>query len=357
MRRRLLWGVLIVAVVAIGTFTVRILWLTGAFRHIEPHFAGECRLIRGPMGTEDLTIQPRTGVAYISSADRRAAAAGKPVPGAIYAYDLNVPDAEPVNLTPEAGVSFQPHGISLWTGKDGRDVLFVINHPPPGVGLHPHTVEIFDLIGGRLLHRATLSDPLLVMPNDLVAVGPDRFYLTNTHDNPPGFRQDIETYLQLSGAKVLYYGPGGFRVAIPDLVFPNGINVSPDGRRLYVAAVTDRNIRVYDRDPERETLRFRETIPLGSGPDNIELDERGNLWIGAHPKMLRVAKHRDDPEQSCPAQVLRVSPDGEVREIYLSNGTPIAAASVAAVRGDRLLVGQIFDDGFLDCRMAPGAES
>jgi hypothetical protein len=50
----------------------------------------------------------------------------------------------------------------------------------------------------------------------------------------------------------------------------------------------------------------------------------------------------------------RVSRDGSgyrVDEVYLNAGDQIAAVSVAAVRGRRLLIGQIFGDGILDCTM------
>jgi arylesterase/paraoxonase len=350
--RRLVGIVVLLAVVAVSVWGVRLLWLAGAFRRIRPHFAGECRRVTGPIGPEDVTIHPRTGIAYVSATDRRASAAGEPVPGAIWAYDLNAAEPVPVNLTPNADTRFQPHGISLWTGADGRDALFVVNHPADGDTTAAHAVEIFDLAEGGLVHRATLTDPLLVMPNDLVAVGLDRFYVTNTHGHPPGAMQTIETYLQLAGAEVVFYGPGGFRPAIRDLVFPNGIAVSPDGTTLYVASTTGRTVRVYDRDPATERLVFRRAIPLGSGPDNIEVDAEGRLWIAAHPKLLRVEAHRDDPATLSPSQVLRVAPDGSVEEILLDDGSAVSGASTAAVRGRRLLVGEIFDDGFLDCTMA-----
>ena len=344
------------ALILLGAgFTVRTLWRAGAFRTLTPHFAGSCRLVPGPVGPEDITIDAARRVAYVSASDRRALAAGRPVPGAIFAYSLDAPDAAPVNLTPDADISFQPHGISLWVG-DGRRVLFAISHPPPGTAPHAHTVEVFDVEGGALVHRASLTDPLLVMPNDLVAVGLDRFYLTNTHAHPPGLLQTAETYLELSGANVLRYGPGGFREAVGGLVFPNGINVSPDGRTLYVASLTPQTLLVYDRDPATDRLSLRREIPLGSGPDNIEVDERGDLWIAAHPKLLAVVAHAKDPAAAAPAQVLRVRvhpSDGRkaVQEVYLDLGEQIAAASVAARLGPRLLIGQIFDEGFLDCRL------
>lgn len=339
-----------------GAFVLRMLWLGGAFTRIRPHFAGHCRLVEGPVGSEDLTIDAPARRALVSASDRRALAAGRPVPGAIWSYPLDPVDAVPVNLTPDAGLYLQPHGISLWREPDGRAALFVVNHPAPGHGWPAHTVEIYDLAGEALVHRATLTDPRLVMPNDLVAVALDRFYVTNTHAHGPGRLQALETYLQLRGAEVVRYGPGGFTTAIPDLVFPNGINVSPDGRTVYVAAVTWRSVLVYDRDPATDRLTHRRDLAIGSGGDNIEVDAEGQLWIGSHPKLLAVPRHEADPANPAPSQVLRVSADGEqVDEIYLNNGQPIAAASAAARFGNRLLIGQIFGDGFLDCEMEGGA--
>lgn len=351
MRRKAILSVVAIIVVAFGAFAVRLLWRAGAFRRIEPHFAGTCRLVKGPVGAEDIAIHPRSNVAYLSASDRRAKDAGRPVPGAIWSYDLNADAAAPVNLTPDAPLWFQPHGISLWAGEN-RDVLFVVNHPPAGTGHPRHTVEIFDVEADRLVHRATLTDPLLVMPNDLVAVGADRFYLTNTHSHRPGFLQTVETYLQFADARVLFYGPGGFRIALEDLLFPNGINVSPDGRTLYVASVTGLSVLVYDREPKTEKLAARGEIYLGSGPDNIDVDADGNLWIAAHPKLLRVGAHEKDPFELSPSQVLRVSTDGKVEEIYLDRGDHLSGSSVGAVSGKRLLIGPIFAEGFLDCSMA-----
>lgn len=354
MRRRLIWLLVLLVVLLVGGWVLRLLWLTGTFRRITPHFAGSCHLVRGPVGPEDITIHPRTGMAFISATDRRAWGEGRPVPGAIYAYDLNAEHSVVVNLTPRADSRFQPHGISLWAGADGRDALFVVNHPMVDGRPAPNSIEIFDVTADGLIHRATLTDPRLVMPNDLVAVGLDRFYVTNTHHYPPGRMQTIETYLQLSGAEVLFYGPGGFRTAITGLVLPNGINVSPDGRSLYVASTTGREVRFYDRDPDTETVTFRLAVPLRSGADNIEIDEHGNLWIGAHPKLLKIEAHGKDPSELSPSQVLRVTPDGKVDEIFLDDGKLMSTSTVGAVRGRRLLIGNVFDDGFLDCEMADG---
>lgn len=347
--------VLLVAVLGIGAFTVRTLYLAGYFRDIHPRFDGTCRLIDGPVGPEDLTIDRSAGVAYISATDRRAAATRNPKPGAIYSYDLNAPSVAPINLTADADTSFQPHGISLWIAPDRRRVLYVINHPAPGTRPYAHSIEVFDVLAPGLRHRSTIIDARLIMPNDLVAVDEDRFYVTNTHRNPPGSMQTIETYLRLRGANVLYYGRQGFEIAVDDLILPNGINVSPDGETIYVASTTMQEVHIFDRDAATGGLQLRGGIPIDSGLDNIDVDEEGNLWIGAHPNLLATTALVDDPETRSPSQALRVSfrgDEADVDTVYLDDGEQLSGLSVAARSGDRLLLGQIFGNGILDCTMS-----
>lgn len=355
MRLRTFAIILLLAVLGVGAFALRTVYLAGYFRGIDSHFDGECRLIPGPIGAEDIAIDRAAGVAYISGYDRRGAMSGRPQPGAIHMYDLNAESIAPINITPEMDTSFQPHGISLWTGPDYKRALYVINHPAPGTRPYTHSVEVFDVLAGALRHRTTITDARLVMPNDIVAVDESRFYVTNTHRNPPGSMQSIETYLRLRGANVMFFGPHGFEVAADDLIFPNGINVSRDGKTIYVASTTMQEVQLYDRDLNSGELKLRGGIYLGSGLDNIDVDEDGSLWVGAHPNLLAVAAMPDDPKALSPSQVLRVSfvDDGaaKIDEMFLDGGDRISGLSVAARYGNRLLLGQIFNNGFLDCTM------
>jgi arylesterase/paraoxonase len=344
--------------IILGVVVVIALWLlntfyaAGAFKTIHPHFDGECRLVRGASGPEDLTIS-KDGIAYVAAYDRRATGMGKPKPGAIYAYELADPAKGLINLTPNAGLDFEPHGVSLWRDDDGSERLFVVNHPTKGEGRPDHTIEIFDIKDRRLEHRRSLVDSeLLRMPNDILAVGRDRFFVTNTHYNRPGLWQTLETWLRFKRAQVVYFDGSGFRVAIADLQVPNGINLSPDGRTLYLASTTGRELRLYTRNPVSDTLVLSRRLALGSGADNVDVDAAGNVWVAAHPNMLALIGLRNSPTALSPSQILKVTADGTaVEEIYLDGGEQISGASVGAVVGNRLLMGQIFGDGILDCTM------
>jgi len=91
-------------------------------------------------------------------------------------------------------------------------------------------IEIFLLQDDLLVHQKTVAAPALVSPNDLVAVGPDRFYVTNDHRYPGGFKRLVEEYTRRSWSNVLFYNGSEFVEAASGLGYANGINVSANGR-------------------------------------------------------------------------------------------------------------------------------
>jgi arylesterase/paraoxonase len=342
--------VVVIVVFVVGGFVLQLLYAAGQFKTLEPHFAGRCTPVAGLLGPEDLTIHPRTGIAYIAAADCRSVFGGGPGRGAIYAYDLKAASPRLLNLTPGADEDFRPHGLSLWVGDDGLDVLYVINHAGDR-----HTIEVYDFVSTKLVHRETLSDPLLMTPNDLVAVGRDRLYVTNDHANAAGLARTLEDYPRRSISTVVYYEGERFTVAASGIRYPNGINVSPDGRTLYVASTTGGDVFLFRIDPDSGRLEARGSIEIGSGVDNVEVDEAGDLWIGAHPKLLTFVQHAGDASRLAPSHIVRVgAPDSDallVEEVFLSVGDDLSGSSVGAVWGNRLLIGAVFDDHILDCRM------
>ena len=165
----------------------------------------------------------------------------------------------------------------------------------------------------------------------------------------------LEEYLRLERAYVLYYDGTAFKKVAQSIALANGINVSPDGNTLYIAATVGRKIQVYTRQIPSGTLTLRDEIFLGTGVDNIERDPAGNLWVAAHPKLLTFVAHANDPATLSPSQVLKITPgqDGhyQIDEIYLDTGEALSGSSVGAVFGHHLLIGSVFDDHFLVCEI------
>ena len=165
----------------------------------------------------------------------------------------------------------------------------------------------------------------------------------------------VEDYGRQSWSSVLFYSGSGFVEAATGLGYANGINMSSDGRRLYVSTTVEQVLYMYDRNPATHEISLKETIDLHTGLDNIERDVTGRLYIAAHPKLLTFVKHAKDAAHLSPSQVLcleaRTGNGYRVDEIYLDSGAQISGASVAAVKGSRMLIGSVFEPKFLDCQL------
>lgn len=344
----------IFAILAFFTaFVVKTLYDAGQFKTIRQHYEGACIRVAGLPGPEDITIHPRTGIVFISSDDRRATRAGAPVQGAIYVLDLTEKGSAPKKLTAGFDKEFHPHGISLYLDGAGKTFLFVINHTKEG-----NFVEIFEYIGGALVHRESIEHPLMFSPNDLVAVGERSFYATNDHGFVSSSRRMLEDFLPLKRSFVIYYDGKEMRVVAKGFGYANGISVSADGKILYLAPSLDKAIHVFTRDIASGSLSPAYDIDIGTGPDNIELDATGALYVACHPKMLDFLAHSKDKGKNSPSQILRITAkdkgDYKIDEIYLNDGKQISAASVATPFSGGFLVGQVFDDHILICNEKRG---
>ncbi|MCB2113759.1 MAG: SMP-30/gluconolactonase/LRE family protein [Parvularculaceae bacterium] len=344
--RALVW---LLGLVGLGVI-VRIAWgvipASGVFADLEPKLIDECRRVEIFPGVEDVTIDPDLNVAFISADDRRATNAGHPVPGGIYALKLDGSDGVS-KVSPGMLEDFHPHGLSLWSNKEGQKRLFVVNHSIE----NGHRVEIFDVgFRGMLIHVDSVSFPEMTSPNDVLGVGPRSFYVTNDRAFDGGVLGAAEAYLTLPLSGLAYFDGSKGSVAAKGLSYANGVNISADGKTVYASAFLGRNIVVYDRDPETGALTERDSISVDTGPDNIEVAADGALWVAGHPKVFDFLKHVEDPAAVSPSQVIRIDPKTKHAENVLVdlNGA-INASSVAAVTTDQLIVGAVFDAHVMVC--------
>lgn len=348
--KKLLIGLAAIALI-LTIFVLDTLLDGGTFKSIDPHFAGSCTTIEGVTGAEDITIDPASGLAYISAHDRRNWSGG----GNIYSYQTGS-FAQPAAMPHDLDETFYPHGISLWKNPDGADRLFVVNHPPAPEGSEHRSdneVVIFDIVDGSLKHVRTLKTDLPFSLNDVAAAGSESFYATIDRGSLTRFGSMLESYGRLARGGVAYGESGDITRITGDLVYPNGIQVSSDGTKVYVSESTGERLLTYARNTDTGALSLINEMEIDSGLDNLEWDEEGNLWIGAHPQILKFIQHAGDPAKRSPSQVLRINMhDGmSVDEVYLNDGNPISGSSVGAPYGDHLLIGSVYEPFILDCKM------
>ena len=240
----------ILIIIGIVAFVLKTLNDAGEFKTLNSHFEGECLSIFGAVGAEDITILSN-GLAIISSDDRRKTLAGNPMQGALFAYDLNEKTPQLINLTPKLPIDFHPHGISVYVLDENSFMLAVVNHSQSG-----HSIEVFEFGNARLIHKQTITNPMLISPNDLVFINETQMYITNDHGNSSEWGKTMEEYLQLTRSDVLFFNGYEFTVAAKKLGYANGINVSPDGNILYVAETVGKKISEYAIDKNSNELTF-----------------------------------------------------------------------------------------------------
>ncbi|XP_074612908.1 serum paraoxonase/lactonase 3-like [Acropora palmata] len=227
--------------------------------------------------------------------------------GKILTFDFNKPDEPPIELPLKNfnRTGFNPHGISFYRDPStGVVSLFVINHRAG-----EQVVEIFDFDRQThsLIHRRSVIDELIWSPNNLYAIGPDNFYVTN--DN--------------------FFHGGSKLLSLLQICFLHESYVE-----IYVDSYTD----------------------------NINVDPRtGKVWLAGIPRAADAALHSANLSHPSPSQVFEVNlgkastsgvafPDYEVREVYANDGKELSFVTTAIVYQDRLLVGTL-DNNMLLCQL------
>jgi arylesterase/paraoxonase len=336
---------LVILVLVIGFFLVKTFYQAGQFKTIDNHFNGTVtNTYRNMPGPEDMQLDYFSGNLFISAATRRPTKNNNQN-SRDGIYLLNIQDDQIPNLVPNNYPGeFHPHGISLLR-IDSALYVFAVNHNDKG-----DFVESFRYNNGSLVHLASYSSPKMCCPNDLIATDINKFYVTNDHGSKKGLMRIIEDYLRVPRSTLLYFDGESFARAAGPFNYANGVNMSNDRKRLYLATTTGNSIISFDVNDDGTVTR-KNTTDLATGVDNIDVDEDGNLWIAAHPKLLDFVKHAKDSTVYSPSQVFKLTPEDNynftVEEIYLNDGSEISAASIAVFYKDELFVGVVLDYSML----------
>lgn len=113
-------------------------------------------------------------------------------------------------------------------------------------------------------------------PNDLWVTPQGGIYLTD-----PFYKRDYwtRTEKEIESQNVYYLAPGqkDLTIVADDLVQPNGIVGTPDGKTLYVADIGDSKTYAYQINEDGSLSDRRLFVDMGS--DGMTLDQQGNLYL------------------------------------------------------------------------------
>lgn len=240
--------------------------------------------VQGVVNAEDIARIPGTrwlitsgmakagvpGHLYLVDAESKEGA--EVFPDEVELRERSIGDAEPPDVE-----AFFPHGIALRAGDGDLHTLYAVNHGGR------ESIEVFEVDARedrpKLAWIGAITQPAGVFGN-ACAAGPYGGVLS-TKSMELGDLAEPATWTDLFAGNdtgcVYEWRPGREWVEVPGTRFcgPNGIEVSPDGRWLYVATATKRVARIsLGMAPPR--ISFAE---LWFMTDNLKWGEDGQLLV------------------------------------------------------------------------------
>lgn len=185
-------------------------------------------------------------------------------------YFTDQPNDRILLWRPDAGISvyMQPAGRAngLFVDRAGKLLACADEHNQLWRISPGKEVEVLvEKVDGKLLNG----------PNDLWEDPRGGIYFTD-----PFYKRDYWTRSEkeIEGEKVYHLAPDGqLRAVAEDLVRPNGIIGTPDGKTLYVADINGK--KTYRYRIEADGSLADKTLFADMGSDGMTLDHKGNLYL------------------------------------------------------------------------------
>lgn len=251
------------------------------------------------------------------------------------------------------GAGFSPHGIDLARRPDGALSLLAVNH---GGREAVEMFEVTDADGDVAVHWrgcAVAPDPALL--NDVVHLPGGGFAVARMMDKDAQMSGMLRSMLGMETGHVYEWQAATGLRALPGTEgpMPNGIEVSADGRSLY--------INLYGASEVRRVERPGGAL-LGSAsvkhPDNSTWAPDGRLLVASHTGGVgeQLACMRHEPKTACSLAFEIVALDPETLEkqiVFAHEGPPMGGATVAVDLGGELWMGSFASDRLIRARPAP----
>ncbi|KAF9418285.1 Serum paraoxonase/arylesterase 1 [Podila epigama] len=345
-----------------------------------------CQIVPGLEACEDIHIHYPSGLAFATCGHAQSRkdwfppmnklnASAEPVAfqNNIVLYDIDASQYKILELQglPE-GTDRVFHGLDIYEVSPTELLLFAVNHRRGG-----SAIEVLEYRVGSdtIQHLETIRHELIRTPNDIVAVGPRSFYVSNDHLHTHGPMRTFEDFMRRPWTNVIYYSPEETFVAFKDVVTANGMTANADRSVFYLSACHGAAVHVL-RPRADKTLEQEEYIKLDFFVDNPSYDpQTGDVFIAGHVQPMQLAnglKKKKELPVVGPSKVIKLSKrditKGEeksasslssykVETVLEDDGHFISTSTVAAVDRTRqvMLVAAVFSEqGFFRCPIPAG---
>lgn len=256
------------------------------------------------------------------------------------------------------GPAFSPHGIHLGRRPGGELQLLAVQHGDR------ESLEFFEVAGSgaqaELHWRGCVIAPGKAWLNSVAAL-PEGGLVT-TEMMPRGDMEDLQESFASADpprGQVWEWQRGRGWNALPGTasILPNGIEVSPDGRELFVNASGDGRVIAVSR-ASQQVVRSA-AVP---STDNARWAPDGRLLVAS--LLADTADFQSCLEieagEFCPLefQIVAIDPKSMQTEVlYRNQGAPMGAGTVGLQVGDELLIGSFAGDRILRVDLSQSADA